>query len=173
MNSCRTRTNGRVNITGPNISNLFSLYDKNKIHNPVTFRDAFIPNIEADDLTQTFFSQQNIDNLQTQIISGVLHVSNGQYKIAKQSQDNLVIIMRDVFEQGAQNSLNQNLSLTEKKNALNRIVLNYCIPRIFNSVKSYYLYVRDSSTMPNPLPHPISLDYNNKQLEMKAPWISK
>ena len=173
MNSCHTRTNGRINITGPNISNLFALYDKNKVAVPVTFRDAFVSNTETDTLTEQFFSQTNIDTLQEQIIAGVLSVSGGKYKINKQSQDNLIMIMRDLFEKGAQNSLNPSQSVQEKINTLNKMILNYCIPRIFNSVKSYYLYIRDASTMPNPIPHPTSVDYNNKTLEMNAPWITK
>ena len=40
MNNYYQRTNGRINITGPNISNLF-VYDKNPVHTPVSYKVLF------------------------------------------------------------------------------------------------------------------------------------
>ena len=166
MDNCYQRTNGRINITGPNISNLFDMYDKNPVHTPVTYKDAFLPQMETNDLNKEFFSQTNIDILQTQIIAGVYQISNNKYKISKQSQDTLIMIMREVYEQGAQNSL-ENMSINDQTISLNKIVLNYSIPQIFKSVQSYYKYIKDASTLPSPIDRPNAPDFVNKTLEPK------
>lgn len=171
MNNCYTATNGRVNITDSNISTLFSLYDKNKVNTPVTYRDAFIYNTEPDLLTKKFFSQDNINLIQSQIIEGVYKISNNQYKIGSQSQETLIMIMREIYENGPQNTY-VNVSEQEKIISLNKLVLNYCIPRIYNSVQSYYLYIKDASTLATPLDLPKNFDNRNKTLKMNAPWIN-
>ena len=119
--------------------------DKNPVHTPVSYKDAFLPQMEINELNKQFFSQQNIDVLQKQIIQGVYKLSNNKYKISNQNQDTLIMIMREVYEQGAQNSL-ENMSISDQILSLNKIVLNYCIPQIFNSVQSYYKYIKDAST---------------------------
>ena len=52
---------------------------------------------EGNNLSNTFFSSQNLDNLQNKIIENVLTQSNGEYRIGRQSDTQLQIIMRSTY----------------------------------------------------------------------------
>ena len=88
--------NGRVDIKSPNTSTLFEMYDKIPANQCVTFRNPTEGLWTDTDLSQVFFSQQNIQILQNGIRAGVYHRSNSQYRIGPQDCDSLKIIMRSV-----------------------------------------------------------------------------
>jgi hypothetical protein len=159
--------NGRVDIKTPNTSTLFQMYDKIPANQCVTFRNATEGLWSSSSLSQSFFSQQNIQIIQNGIRAGVYKRSNSQYIIAPQDCDSLKIIMRSVF---LQYSANQPDNIPQQINQLNKIVLDYCIQQVYSEAQGYIKYINDASTLVVPISHPVMADNNDRQLELKS-WF--
>ena len=160
-------SNGRVNILGKNHINNFHLQDKIHIKEGDNFyRTALTGGWDTNELSDTFFSVDNIENLQNGIIDGVLKQSKGRFKISKQDYDTLKIIMRSIFLQNAKNKKND---IDEQISVLNNLVLSYCIPQIIGEAIGYLKYKQDASFMHTPMTNPVST-YSNNSLELK-PWF--
>jgi len=159
--------NGRVDIKSPNTSALFQMYDKIPANQCVTFRNATEGLWTSNSLSDTFFSQQNIQIVQNGIRAGVYHRSNGQYTIGPQDCDSLKIIMRSVYLQHAANHPNNIMQQVEE---LNKIVLNYCIQQVYSEAQGYMKYLDDASTLVVPIAPPIMANNTDRQLELK-PWF--
>jgi hypothetical protein len=159
--------NGRVDIKSPNTSTLFEMYDKIPANQCVTFRNPTEGLWTDTDLSQIFFSQQNIQILQNGIRAGVYHRSNNQYIISPQDCDSLKIIMRSVYLQHAANQPN---NVTQQVAELNKIVLNYCIQQVYSEAQGYIKYLDDASTLVVPIAHPIMADNTDRELEFKS-WF--
>jgi len=159
--------NGRVNITGHNPFMRFQLYDKIANDDKTTaYRDAMTGNWENNNLSNTFFSKENINKIQYGIITGIDKISNERFKIGKQDEDTLKIIMRSIF---LQNSKNNNINIPGQIEILNKHVLDYCIPQIYGEAQGYIKYKNDVSTLAVPIDRPVST-YTNNSLELKK-WF--
>ncbi len=159
--------NGRVDIKSPNTSSLFEMYDKIPANQCVTFRNPTEGLWNDTTLSNTFFSQQNIQILQNGIRAGVYHKSNGQYTIGPQDCDSLKIVMRSVF---LQNAANQPNNITQQVIELNKIVLNYCIQQVYSEAQGYMKYIDDASTLVVPIAHPVMANNTDRELEFKT-WF--
>lgn len=159
--------NGRVDIKSPNTSTLFEMYDKIPANQCVTFRNPTEGLWTDTHLSQTFFSQQNIQIIQNGIRAGVYHKSNGQYTIGPQDCDSLKIVMRSVYLQHAANQPN---NITQQVAELNKIVLNYCIQQVYSEAQGYMKYLDDASTLVVPIAHPIMANNTDRELEFKG-WF--
>jgi hypothetical protein len=159
--------NGRVDIKTPNTSALFEMYDKIPANQCVTFRNPTEGLWTDTDLSQVFFSQQNIQILQNGIRAGVYNKSNGQYTIGPQDCDSLKIVMRSVY---LQHTTNQPTHITQQVNELNKIVLNYCIQQVYSEAQGYMKYLDDASTLVVPIAHPVMADNTDRELEFKS-WF--
>jgi len=156
--------NGRVNILEEHSQNVFSLYDKIPIDQKITsYNDAMTGNFENSNLSRAFFSAKNIIIIQNALMAGVHKASNGRFNIGYQNEDTLKIIMRSVF---LQHSANLCTNITEQIVELNKIVTEYCIPKLCSEASAYIKYKNDVSTLAVPLNRPIST-YNNNVLELK------
>ena len=159
--------NGRVDIKTPNTSDLFKMYDKIPANQCVTFRNPTEGLWNDTTLSIAFFSQQNIQMLQTGIRAGVYNKSNGQYTIGPQDCDSLKIIMRSVYLQYAANQIN---NISEQVAELNQIVLNYCVQQVYGEAQGYMKYINDASTLVVPIAHPVMADNTDRQLFLKS-WF--
>lgn len=159
--------NGRVDIKTPNTSDLFKMYDKIPANQCVTFRNPTEGLWDNSNLSNTFFSQQNIQIIQNGIRAGVYQRSNGQYLIGPQDCDSLKIVMRSVF---LQHSANQPNNISQQITELNKLVLNYCIQQVYSEAQGYLKYLDDASTLVVPIAHPIMAENTDRQLELK-PWF--
>ena len=160
-------TNGRIDIKSPNTSTLFEMYDKIPANQCVTFRNPTEGLWTDTQLSQAFFSQQNIQQLQNGIRAGVYHKSNGQYTIGPQDCDSLKIVMRSVY---LQNAANQPNNVTQQVAELNKIVLNYCIQQVYSEAQGYMKYLDDASTLVVPIAHPVMANNTDRELEFKT-WF--
>jgi hypothetical protein len=160
-------TNGRVDIKTPNTSQLFQIYDKIPAHQWSTYRNPTEGLWDNSTLSNLFFSRENIKILQNGIRSGVYKKSRGQHTIGEQDCDSLKIIMRSVF---LQNSANQPTHVTQQIEALNQMVLDYCIQQVYSEVQGYVKYISDVSTLAIPIAHPITTNNTDRQLVLK-PWF--
>ena len=90
--------NGRVNIMGPNHSEIFKLYEQVPLNNESTsYKDAMAGNWQSTVLSEAFFSAENIRIIQNAIKAAVYHMSKTMYVIGDQNEDTLKIIMRSIF----------------------------------------------------------------------------
>jgi hypothetical protein len=159
--------NGRVDIKSPNTSSLFEMYDKIPANQCVTFRNATEGLWDETQLSNAFFSQQNIQILQNGIRAGVYHRSNGQYLIGPQDCDSLKIVMRSVYLQHSANQLNH---IAQQIEELNKMVLDYCIKQVYGEAQGYMKYLDDASTLVVPIAHPTMADNTDREIEFKR-WF--
>ena len=151
--------NGRVNFEG---GTPFFLQDKIVKDSRTTY-DNLKYSQDKNMVSQLFFSSKNVSILQNGIKAGVYKMSNEKYIIDTQSPDSLNVIMRAIY---LQNSINMPDNVTEQIDTLNKIVIQYCVPRIFGEVQGYVRYKEDASTLAVPLDKPMSV-YTDKKLELK------
>jgi len=143
------------------------MYDKIPANQCVTFRNPTEGLWDENDLSRTFFSQQNIQILQNGIRAGVYHKSNGQYIIGQQDCDSLKIIMRSVYLQHSANLTN---NISQQVSELNKIVLDYCIQQVYSEAQGYMKYLDDASTLVVPISHPVMASNTDRELEFKK-WF--
>ena len=160
------RTNGRVNILScepPDVTDRFQMYDKIPVNQCTTFRNPTEGIWNQTQLSDAFFSSENICTIQNGIRSGVYKKSSGKFIISNQDEDTLKIIMRSIY---LQSSVNLSNHIREQVEQLNALVLNYCVPQVYNEAKGYKKYLIDASTMYNPIPPPIFSTNSDNQLPL-------
>jgi hypothetical protein len=163
-------TNGRINIltcNPPNSVDRFQMYDKIPVNQCSTFRNPTEGLWNNTSLSNSFFSQKNICFIQSAIREGVYNKSNGQFVISNQDEDTLKIIMRSIF---LQHAANQPTNISQQIQQLNKIVLDYCVPQVYNEAKGYKKYLVDVSTMYTPIPPPILAKNHDKELILHN-WV--
>ena len=139
--------NGRVNEL-----NGFNSY-KSCENNGDTFKTNALQGIhEHNNLSYLFFSNKNIEHIQKQI----RFLVNQKTKkiIDKQDYDQLKIIMRSIYLQYGQNL---DCEYDRQIARLNKKVTEYCVPQIVSSITQYYGYLKDITTMPNYMTHPVNV----------------
>jgi hypothetical protein len=157
-------SNGRININGPNKGDIFQLYDKIPVNENISnYNDALKGNWNKNTLSIAFFSAENIQILQNALRAGVYKSSKNRFLIGIQNEDTLKIIMRSVY---LQNSRNQSENITEQISALNKIVTDYCVPKLLGEAEGYLKFKNDVSTLAVPMTRPIST-YSSNTLELK------
>ena len=161
-------SNGRVDINGPKTTDLFQMYDKIPVNQCATFRNPTEGLWDNTDLSNTFFSHNNIRIIQNGIRAGVYHKSNGQYVISDQDGDTLKIIMRSTF---LQHAANQPMNVQQQVEQLNKIVLDYCIHNVYSEAKGYMKYLYDVSTLAVPLSTPIVESQKDKNNYLMPKWF--
>ena len=162
--------NGRVDILNQPSPNVwFSMMEKTSRKNKATsYVDALSNVWEDTQLSVAYFSAANMQIIQNGIRAGVYKMSNNRFIVAPPNPENLKIIMRSVFLQYVEYSVDK--SITEQVDTLNQIVLSQTIPRVFNEAIGYSKYCEDQSTLVQPLDLPVKSDRVYKQLETK-PWV--
>lgn len=113
-------------------------------------------------VSNLFFSVKNVQIIQNALRAGVYQISQQKYIIDEQNKDVLNVIMRAMF---LQHSINQPDNLTNQIIDLNKIVVDYCVPKIYSEVEGYIMYKKDASTLAVPLDKPIC-EYTDKTLEL-------
>ena len=103
-------------------------------------------NQEGNKLSKIFFSKDNIDLLQKLIYTSVLNQSG--YKIDRQSNDHILIVMRSMYTLYA-NSYTDDIK--EETIKLNTKVVDKCSKVIITNILMYFQYVNDASRLPIPL----------------------
>ena len=141
--------NGRV-IFNDNKPISYDLFQNAK--QPYNFRNSLAGIQDESLLSKTFFSQQNINNIQRQIVINISKKTG--YKIARQSETELQIIMRSIFLQYSKNLL---CNIKDQIYDLNEKVLNVCIDRITTGISQFLEYKNVINKLPQPLSHPKNL----------------
>lgn len=170
-NSNMHEPNGRVNIQGENDMPFMLFHDNPEKHKNenTSYKQAMTGNWINTQLSNTFFSLENIKIIQNGIRAGVYRISQGRFNVGEQDETNLKIIMRSIFLQYATYNVNQ--STMEQIEKLNNKVFDYCIPNVYNEAIAYMKYKNDVSNLVTPMDRPIfSSVKGDKPLELK-PWF--
>jgi hypothetical protein len=163
------RYNGRVNLLEPEDPDVkFRMFEKIAIKNKATpYREALNGQWEVNVLSQAFFSAENIQIIQNGIRAGVYRLSDGKMNVPPQNIDQIKIVMRSIYLQYARHKKE---NITEQIENMNNLVLEYCVPFVYNEAKSYIKYLQDQSTLVVPLEREVRSDRVYHQLELK-PWF--
>tara|TARA_B100001094_G_scaffold330048_1_gene394292 strand:+ start:2686 stop:3171 length:486 start_codon:yes stop_codon:yes gene_type:complete len=122
--------------------------------------------LEENNINQYFFSKQNINYIQNHIRYEIYKKS--KLNIHRQSDRELSLIMRSFYLQYSNN--NDDNFINEIK-YLNKLVIDYCIPKITNNVKQYIGYKKDISQMYTPMDKPESANLvGDKSLKLNLPF---
>jgi hypothetical protein len=106
-------------------------------------------------LSRAFFSPENTKIIQNAIRKEVYDRSGDKHwVIDEQSADELQIVMRSLYLQYAKNL---EFDMPGQIRELNRLVIEWCVPRIMSEVQMYQYYLKDISTLPTPMPQPMSV----------------
>lgn len=97
-------------------------------------------------LGSAFFSAQNLTEIQNALRS-IIRQKTG-YIIGRQSDDDIVIIMRSVYALHA----NHERQPEAEVRRLNSMVLAELVPMVGTGISQYLGYVRDASSIAPPLP---------------------
>ena len=162
------RYNGRVNVMDVPSGYGFQMSERIAVKNKTSeYRDPMTGIIEDNMLSKVYFSEGNVQILQNGLRAGVYEMSDKQIVLPPQNIDNLKIIMRSIYLQYAGHTSE---SITKQVQVLNRMVLDYVVPTLYNEALGYMKYREDQSTLVKPLARPLPADRVYKQLELKA-WV--
>lgn len=138
---------GRVPDTTQNTN--FKLYDTYSENKPVNnYQNEAIKGIHTTNpLSDIYFSRVNIDALQEAIRYQVYLKSCKKHIIGKQSENELLIIMRGIYLEYKRHLDD----VLQEVRYLNMKVLEYSVPKILEEIKMYLYYRKDISQLPIPL----------------------
>jgi hypothetical protein len=124
----------------------YKLIDENPCHNDIA--NDIVKNIqETNPLAQAFFSKMNLDHLQNLIIQIIHRRSRGQWTISRQSDNELLVVMRSLYLQKAQHIEGD---VVGEVADLNKQVLLDVVPRIASSIEQHLGYQRDRTATYDP-----------------------
>jgi hypothetical protein len=117
-------------------------------------------------LNAVFFSNYNIDSLQTQIHDQVMAMSGGKYDIGRQSDDDLRLIMRSYYLMFGRNDPTRVASELEE---LNRRVIGYCSGKIYSEVDFHMFYRKDLEEFAPAIANPVNTQvFGTRTGELKS-----
>lgn len=159
--------NGRLNITNmrPGVSGSADALPGFEHRTQVGASEAtdqIRGNMAASPLNQAYFSAANVQILQNKIRHEVYQRSKGEFLIDPQSVDELLTVMRAMYLQYGRNLPDR---IPEQISDLNDLVIEWAVPKILAEVSMHKYYLRDISTMPVPLAHPIKLDMTGSKTQ--------
>ena len=145
---------GRIDLNPNENGTPFFVQDKIHKNEKTNYSNATQGIMENSILSITFFSANNIESIQNTLRSKIYNLTNEQYKIDVQDNDQLKIIMRSVFLQYSSNNSN---NIDGQIRQLNQKVLDYAVPQVHNELISYMKYKKDISSPPSLMQLPQSL----------------
>jgi len=158
------KSNGRVNLLETNDGTAFFLNDKIAVNDKTNFKNIMKYSITETPLIRAYYSKDNVQLIQNGIRAGVYNMSNKKYLIDEQSSETLNVIMRSIY---LQYSVNMTNNIRAQIETLNKLILDYCVPKIYSEVKGYMQYRIDASTLAIPLNPPVLSSNKNNSLELK------
>ena len=143
---------GRIDLTGYKASQPYTLHSKGNSSTQTPYHTEALRNLQTKSvLSQSFFSNQNIQIVQNAIRYQVWIQSNKKNNISNQSETEVQIVMRSIYLQYARNLPDK---IPQQIEELNSKVVNYCVPIIMSNIQQYKQYRQDVSSLPVPQAHP-------------------
>jgi hypothetical protein len=110
------------------------MMDKIPINTNTNYQNVLAGNFIRSPLSDSYFSKQNIQNIQNGIKQGVYNKSQRRIAVDDQPEDQIVTVMRSMY---LQYSKNLDTNIQEQVNNLNSRVLNFCVNNVFNEAVAY------------------------------------
>lgn len=159
------QNNGRMPNVDRRVYDSYSMFQSEENRNHNSESESIKSIIESNPVSQVFFSKMNRDLLQRQLQEGVFKASNGQYKIGRQSDIELQIIMKSHY---LQYSVNRPDNVRGQIIDLNKGIIDEFVPSIMTKINQKLCYERDISTMYRPMDRPaVDNSKGEKGLELK------
>lgn len=122
-------------------------------------------NLEKNALNVSFFSLENVQIIQNKMIYEVYQRTQGRHRIGPQSVENLFMIMRGIYYQYGKNLPTH---IKEQVTELNKMVVEFAVPKIIGEISMYEKYQHDLQTLPVPFQHPTNISRTGtKSLPLK------
>jgi hypothetical protein len=132
----------------------FNLYQQDDSIKTTVKDDVLKGILEKTPLSDLFFSNQNIEQLQNEIIDQVYTRSDNKFKISKQNEVELLVIMRSIF---LQYSKNLPYNFEQQVCELNKQVLLEAVPSIMVNIEATLGYERDAGQLHQTIPRPLNV----------------
>lgn len=129
----------------------YKLMDQQPVPDNYIYWDIIKTFQERNPLMDYFFSKKNLDHLQNLLIQMVEFQSDQHYKISRQSDSELLVVMRSIYIKTPTNPYSTGSAFRRDICTLNKNVLDWVVPRVLVNVQQYLGYVRDQGN--NPQPH--------------------
>lgn len=149
--------NGRVQLhdTPPPPFALFSRDNPNTSngngkHGTIADVNDTIKNRQSSQVSALFFSKMNVDLLQDALRYRVWVETAGRHVIDRQSDTELLLVMRGMFLQEGKN-LPYDIKFQVRQ--LNSFVLDFCVQRVVSEIGMYMRYRHDIANLPVPIDH--------------------
>ena len=156
---------GRLNMLDNTIYNDYNMFTENSSMSNNFKNEALKTIHQSTNLSEIFFSKQNIDYIQNKVQISVLNQTNGKHRIGRQSDTELSIVMRSIYLQFARNS---DTDIRGQITELDNKVVDECVPTILSGIEQYLKYKTDVSTLRKPMEMPQSFNSKGeKSLEYK------
>jgi len=105
-------------------------------------------NTQPSNVSRLFFSPPNLEAVQEGIRYRVWVETQGRHVIGRQSETELLIVMRSIYQQYARNLPHETVQQVRQ---LNAHVLDFCVERVVSELGLYMRYRKDISELPVPL----------------------
>ena len=147
--------NGRVSFAEQTVTKFLPGF-QHQTQTEVNFSgDMLRGNWEHTALSDAYFSRTNAARLQHEITNEVYRRSGPKkYQIDDQDVDELKMIMRGMYLQYAKNHP-QNIEGQIQE--LNKMVVDWSVPRIISEIDQYQYYLNDISHLPVPMEKPLNM----------------
>lgn len=143
----------RINPELLTTANGYTMYeDKDDFKKNTQYNTILTGTLVHDKLSLLFFSHKNIENIQKVMRFSVFKETD--FKIGKQSETELLVIMRSIFLEHANHNLTD---YTHQIKTLNNIVIDEIIPKLVVEVKQYKQYLVDKASPYQMLERPVSV----------------
>jgi hypothetical protein len=99
--------------------------------------------LQSNEITQLFFSKENIKRLQSKIKTTIYDQSKGKFKMeVDQDESDLIVVMRAIYLDQCKNLPGHTVRQVK---ILNNKVIEHIIPDMMTNIKQYYGYINDIS----------------------------
>jgi hypothetical protein len=152
-----------TNSTNGNLSALF-LCDNPKaksIRNEMIKNQIRISECEQGKLEDTFFSNENINLINKQLIMSVFKKTSGTIKISSQATSSLIIVMRYIFIEYAKHLP---FNIDKQIRELNCRVVSEVVPNIITNVTQHINYLEEINNPRRVIPLPINVNKKHNQI---------
>lgn len=112
------------------------------------------PNFDTLTVRNLFFSPQNLDIVQKQLILHIYKVSKKTFLIKRQDNDTVMNVMKWVYYEYGRNLP---YDITEQIRDLNNKVVEQITPQILTYAQQYVGYIYDSNSRIRPIDRPLNL----------------
>ena len=155
----------RINLTNC-VTNPFELHENLNVSNDEKYLNT--GNQQRSKLSDMYYSQTNIDFLKNEIINQIYKKTSGKYRIVKQSEDELVIVMKSIYLQYARNS---DVDIQLQINVLNKHVLDYCVDNVYVNLLQYVKYIDDITKEQTVIDRPQNVDVKGNKTLMPNHFV--